>query len=75
MQMIFLFPLVFSVAAVGYFIIVGDYGPITLGIAVLLEAASIAMQFVPALRTHFLIPLFIQLGICIWFLFDRQLNG
>jgi hypothetical protein len=42
--------------------------------AVTLDAASIVLQFVPALKVHFLIPLGIQLLVCICFAIYWQAN-
>lgn len=75
MHVVFLFPMAFAAAATFFLFTSDDYGPIAKGFALLVMGASFAMQFVPALQVHFLIPFFLQLGICFWYLFDRQING
>jgi hypothetical protein len=63
---IFLFPLALSIAATIYFLISEDIGPVGKVIAVLLTVGSIVFTFVPALQTHFLVPLAMQITVCLW---------
>lgn len=44
-------------------------------LALALVVAAAAMQFVPAFRLHFLIPLCLQVVVCLWFLFHWKLNS
>jgi riboflavin transporter FmnP len=72
--MVFIGPMVCSVAAVIMLVIVSESRArkvVAMGLAV----AALAMQFVPALEVHFLIPLFIQLGLCGWIGLYWQLNS
>jgi hypothetical protein len=39
-------------------------------LAVGIVVAALAMQFIPAWRTHFLIPLLMQIAVAIWGLLD-----
>ncbi|MFQ5730521.1 MAG: hypothetical protein ACE5KM_01070 [Planctomycetaceae bacterium] len=75
--MIFLFPLVLSFAALAFFIVSGDFGLRQQLIAAVLVVGAAAMQFVPPLREriHFIVPLLLQIGVCLWYLIDRQVNG
>jgi len=65
-MVIFLFPLALSIAATIYFLINEDIGPVGKGIAVLLTVGSILFTFVPPLQTHFLVPLAMQMIVCLW---------
>jgi len=69
MYVIFLFPM--ALAAVGVLFTFAFtkesslYKAILLGLLIL----SLCFQFVPQMRLHFLIPLFIQVGLSLWFIF------
>ena len=73
--MIFIVPLALSLGAALMFVL-GDYGLFTKAFVVVLVAAAASMQFVPALAetVHFLIPLFIQLIVCGWWLVASRLE-
>jgi len=63
--MIFLFPLVLSF--IGTVLLLNeDIGTLWKAVAVALTGGSLVLLFVPALRTHFLVPLAMQLIVCIW---------
>ena len=64
MRPIFLFPLAFAVAGTIFILINEDFGRVAKAVAVTLTGGSIALLFVPAV--HFLIPLAMQLLVCIW---------
>jgi hypothetical protein len=72
--MVFIGPIVGSVAAVIFMMIVSE-SRMRKVVAAGLATAALAMQFVPALEVHFLIPLFIQLGLCAWVGLYWQLNS
>jgi hypothetical protein len=65
-MVIFLFPLALSIAATIYFVISEDFGPVAKACAVLLTLGSILFTFVPPLQTHFLVPLAMQMIVCLW---------
>ena len=69
MNVVFLFPLAFSVAATVFFLISDEIGFKAKIFAVVLTGTSILLQFVPALRVHFYIPFAMQLIVCFWFAF------
>lgn len=63
--MIFLFPLVLSVVGVLFFLTT-DVDWYWMLLAAGLVALSLALQFLPPLDVHFLIPLGIQIVVCLW---------
>ena len=65
-MVIFLFPLALSIAATIYFLISEDIGLVGKVIAVGLTGGSILLTFVPPLQTHFLVPLAMQMAVCLW---------
>ena len=60
MTVIFLAPLVVSIACVLRYLLAGER-PVMKLVGLAVVAASLALQFVPVLRVHFLIPLFMQI--------------
>jgi hypothetical protein len=64
MRPIFLFPLALSVVGAVFILFNEDFGPAAKTFAVLLAGGSIPLLFVPAV--HFLVPLAMQLVVCIW---------
>ena len=64
--MIFLFPLVLSFVGTVFIVLSEDIGTLWKAVAVALTGGSLVLLFVPALRTHFLVPLAMQLIVCIW---------
>ena len=75
MFVIFLLPLTLSIVA-ALMIAVGEYGPVTKGVAVLIAVAAALLQLVPSLResVHFLVPLLMQIFLCIWYYFVSLLE-
>ena len=71
--MIFLFPLVMSIAAAIFLVINGGFGWIGKLAVVGLVVGSIVLQF--GALAHFMVPLAMQLFVCFWYLLDRKLNG
>jgi hypothetical protein len=63
--MIFLFPLALSVVGVLFFL-VADVEWKWKFLAGTLLATSLVLQFVPDLNVHFLVPLGIQIVLCLW---------
>lgn len=68
-----LFVMALSVFAAIFLVTSGDYGWFGNLSAVGLVVGSIVLMFATAV--HFLVPFFMQLVVCIWYLFDRKLNG
>jgi hypothetical protein len=68
-----LFVTALSVFAAIFLVANGDYGWFGKLLAVGLEAGSVLLMFVKPV--HFLVPFFMQLFVCIWYLLDRKLNG
>jgi len=64
-----------SIAATVWFLI-GDFGWLTKLMVVALTTAALCLQWLPgpASHVHFLIPLFMQLFVCIWWYFARALE-
>jgi hypothetical protein len=54
----------------------GDFGAITKAAVVLMTVTSLCLQWLPgpAAHVHFLIPLSMQLFVCIWWYFARALE-
>jgi hypothetical protein len=71
MQVIFLFPLAFAFFDAIFILINDDFGRVAKSVAVLLAGGSIALLFTPV---HFLVPLAMQLTICIWLALYFQMN-
>jgi|HubBroStandDraft_3_1064219.scaffolds.fasta_scaffold1013133_2 hypothetical protein len=71
MQVIFLFPLAFAFFGAIFILINDDFGRVAKSVAVLLAGGSIALLFTPV---HFLVPLAMQLTICIWLALYFQMN-
>ena len=71
MQVIFLFPLAFAFFGTIFILINDDFGRVAKSVAVLLAGGSIALLFTPV---HFLVPLAMQLTICIWLALYFQMN-
>ncbi|MBI3864196.1 MAG: hypothetical protein HY290_20115 [Planctomycetia bacterium] len=63
--MIFLFPLIFSVGGVLFFLTT-DADWKWKALAALLVVVAIVLQFPFGESVHFLVPLFIQLAVCGW---------
>ena len=63
MKVIFLFPLAFAFFGTIFILINEDFGRVAKGFAVTLTTASIVLLFTPV---HFLVPLAMQLVVCIW---------
>ena len=76
MYVVFFAPLLLSVVAAAM-VLVGEFGPVTKGVVLLLTAAAALIQFVPSLResVHFLVPLFMQLFVCGWWYFASLMEG
>ena len=74
-MVIFLFPLALAIAATIYFLISEDIGLVGKIIAVALTGGSILLTFVPPLQTHFLVPLAMQLAVCLWLALYWKLQG
>jgi len=70
---VFLFPLALSICGAYFLVTAGDYGWFGNSLAVGLVVVSILLRFVPAV--HFLVPFFLQLTVCLWYLIDRRVNG
>ncbi len=64
MKVIFFFPLAFAFAGTIFILINEDFGRVAKAFAVLLTGGSIALLFVP--DVHFMIPLAMQMVVCIW---------
>jgi hypothetical protein len=64
MRAIFLFPLALSVVGAIFIFFSDDFGPVGKTLALALSFGSIPLLFVPAV--HFLVPLAMQLIVCIW---------
>ena len=60
MTVIFLGPLVLSIACVLRYLLAGER-PVMKIVGLAVVAASLALQFAPGLQVHFLIPLFMQI--------------
>jgi hypothetical protein len=71
MKVIFLFPLAFAFFGTIFILINDDFGRVAKSVAVLLAGGSIALLFTPV---HFLVPLAMQLTICIWLALYFQMN-
>jgi hypothetical protein len=71
MQVIFLFPLAFAFFGAIFILINDDFGRVAKSVAVLLAGGSIVLLFTPV---HFLLPLAMQLTICIWLALYFQMN-
>ncbi len=71
MQVIFLFPLAFAFFGAIFILLNDDFGRVAKSVAVLLAGGSIALLFTPV---HFLVPLAMQLTICIWLALYFQMN-
>jgi hypothetical protein len=71
MQVIFLFPLAFASFGAIFILINDDFGRVAKSVAVLLAGGSIVLLFTPV---HFLLPLAMQLTICIWLALYFQMN-
>ena len=71
MQVIFLFPFAFVFFVAIFILINDDFGRVAESVAVLLAGGSIALLFTPV---HFLVPLAMQLTICIWLALYFQMN-
>lgn len=72
-QMIFLFPLILSVVGVMFFLS-SDVDTKWKLLAAAMVIASVGLQFGFAEYVHFLIPLAIQIVICIWMAIFWQIN-
>lgn len=64
-----------SIAATVWFLL-GDFGLFTKITVVLLTGFSLCHQWIPGVagQVHFLVPLFMQLCVCIWWSFARVLE-
>ena len=71
--MIFLFPLIFSVVGVMFFLS-SDVDMKWKVLAAAMVIASVGLQFGFAEYVHFLVPLAIQIVICIWMAIFWQIN-
>lgn len=71
----FWIPLALSVVATAWFVS-GDFGLVTKAAVVLITSTSLCLQWMPgpARSVHFLVPLFMQLFVCIWWYFARALE-
>ena len=65
-QVIFLFPLIFSIMSAIAYLFVGESTNLKVA-ATVVVALSVVLQFAPGLDIHFLIPLFMQLLVCVCF--------
>jgi hypothetical protein len=74
-MIIFLLPLALAIAATIYFLISEDIGLVGKIIAVALTGGSILLTFVPALQTHFLVPLAMQMIVCLWLALYWKMQG
>jgi hypothetical protein len=71
--MLFVVPLVFSVAAVVYFWTT-DIDVKWKVVAAAVVTLSLCFQFVPPMKTHFLVPLIMQVLVCLWMIFHQKMN-
>lgn len=64
-----------SIAATVWFLL-GDFGPFTKIAVVLLTGLALCLQWIPGLagQVHFLVPLLMQIFVCIWWSFARVLE-
>jgi hypothetical protein len=72
MKVIFLFPLAFAFFGTIFILINDDFGRVAKGFAVALTGGSIVLLFLR--DVHFLVPLAMQLVICIWLALYFQMN-
>jgi len=72
--MLFYIPTVFSIGAVFYFWYGSDMDLKWKVLVTALVLASIAFQVVPPVRTHFLVPLLMQVFVCLWMIFHQKLQ-
>ncbi len=68
-MLIFVIPMAASVWA-AVWLLTSERAVFWKSIAVGIVIAAFAMQFIPPLRTHFLIPLLMQIAVAIWGLLD-----
>jgi len=71
--MIFLFPLIFSVVGVLFFLNSDVDGKWKI-VAATMVLVSLGLQFGLAEHVHFLVPLAIQLFLCVWMAIFWQIN-
>jgi hypothetical protein len=68
MNVVFLFPLAYGLFAT-IMIVVGDGGNLLKFIVASVYLSSVCIQFIPMLHEaiHFLVPMFMQVGLCLWY--------
>jgi hypothetical protein len=71
--MIFLFPLIFSVVSVMFFLSSDAEGKWKV-LAATMVIASVGLQFGLAEHVHFFVPLAIQIVVCCWMAIFWQIN-
>lgn len=74
MTVIFLFPLALSVVGTFFLLASDEVGIVGKVIAVLLTGTSIVLQFAFTFDVHFMVPLAMQLIVCIWVALFWQLQ-
>jgi hypothetical protein len=74
MYVIFFAPLIMSLVAT-FWVVTEDNGLITKAIFLVVAGTAAAMQFVPELResVHFLVPMFMQIILCMWWYFASRM--